>query len=54
MSYTVGMPPQKSSVRWSDVLDRKQESALPFLRFYRDAGLIPTRDKSEPPPFVQR
>ncbi len=54
MSYGVDMPLPKSPIRWSDVLERKQDDALPFLRFYRDAGLIPRLDKSKPPPFIQR
>lgn len=54
MSYGVHMPPHKTPIRWTDVLERKSESPLPFLRFYRDAGLIPRQEQASPPPFVRR
>lgn len=54
MSYSVAMSIPKTPIRWSDVLELKQGKALPFIRFYRDAGLIPNLDKSQPPPFIVR
>lgn len=35
------MPHIPSPIRWSDVIEKKPATTLPFLRFYRDAGLIP-------------
>jgi len=54
MWHGVGMPSPKSPIRWSEVLERKPESTLPFLHFYRDAGLIPESRPGGPPPFVRR
>ena len=28
-------------IRWKDVLERKNPDVLPFLRFYREVGLVP-------------
>ena len=28
-------------IRWADVLERKDPKVLPFLRFYREVGLVP-------------
>ncbi len=55
MSYRVCMSKMKSAIRWADVLAAKRGGELPFLRFYRDAGLVPEsgRHRATPPPFIR-
>lgn len=38
MSYST------THIRWADVLERKDHAVLPFLRFYREVGLVPEPD----------
>ena len=38
----------ESPIRWSDVLEKKPEATLPFLRYYRDAGLVPENKAKRP------
>lgn len=49
------MSKTKSAIRWADVLVAKRGAELPFLRFYRDAGLVPEpgRRRATPPPFIR-
>ena len=41
------MPHPKTHIRWEEILERKEPSVLPFLRFYREVGLVPERAASE-------